>query len=122
MNGLFTLLTTALAFMALGLLVLLMGGGSFADGPVDIAPIVAEQGRVQAASLPEVPGGGSETCTDDLDATGADPEREVLDKAGDSAPRSGEKDKPLDAGIISGLNLPEGMGLKIAGTGEYCTQ
>ena len=122
MNGFMTLLTGALALLTLGLLVLLMGGGSYADSPGSIASPVTEQDRVQVNPLPELSAGGSDTCQEDGDVFRDEDKGQLTGTTASIATREPEAGSSSAPDNIKDLKLPDGLSLSIAGTGEYCSQ
>jgi hypothetical protein len=121
MNGFMTLLTGALALLALGLLVFLVGEGSNTDSFASPGSLPSAAQSQQASLIPELPEGGSEDCpADESIATGVSQDSQLSGTAASIATREPDAEEPASPDILKELNLPEGLSLGIAPTGEVC--
>jgi len=120
-----TLLTGALALLALGLMLFLAHGWSDKESfasPDSTSPVTRTQLESPRTDPVPVPSEGvSEECPEDESSASVSPlETQLSGNESDNPGLETEASGPDAADILRDLGLPEGLSLSIAGTGETC--
>lgn len=122
MSGFLTLFIAVLSILTLGLLVFMMGQGSYAELPADVGPESAQIINEKVMLQVKPTNGAEEECTDDNVSSVPLPEAQAAEA--DNGERVGSREtlETSESQIFISLELPDMASLKIAGTGEVCTQ